>query len=179
MNQILIRRAEQEDRQAVDRLLRAYISWAWEKMGKVHGIRKYDRSRHLALNQRVEESLKEFYAQKFPEGQGYVAEYNQEIVGIASFSKLSENTCELKRVFLNPEHRRKGWGRRLIEYVINEIGKTHYSKVLLDSMDFMTKAHTIYQTLGFVKRPSYGRRIPDQQKDFYVFMELDLDRYSQ
>lgn len=171
-----IRKAEQKDRAQVHHLLKMYISWAWDTMENIHGVRKYQQPRETALEMRSNNSLQEFFSESFPEGQGYVAEWNGQIVGIASFSKYSHDTCELKRVFIHPNHRKKGLGKALVSFVLDEIQKTSYSKVLLDSMEFMTTAHKIYQEFGFVIRPPYGKRLPKEETPYYVFMELNLKK---
>ncbi|MGE5223379.1 MAG: GNAT family N-acetyltransferase, partial [Omnitrophica WOR_2 bacterium] len=50
-----------------------------------------------------------------------------------------------------------------------------YRSIRLDSPDFMTAAHALYLSSGFVKIEPYPEsEIPDEYKGFWVFMERIL-----
>jgi hypothetical protein len=50
-----------------------------------------------------------------------------------------------------------------------------YPRIRLDSADFMTGAHGLYRSGGFVDIDPYpGSEIPDRYKPYWVFMERTL-----
>src|SRR6478672_2061226 len=50
-----------------------------------------------------------------PDGRLLLAYDNEELIGCLALRKLDERTCEMKRLFLRPFARGKGYGRRMID----------------------------------------------------------------
>jgi len=79
--------------------------------------------------------------------------------GCAAFRPLRDvdypNACEMKRLFVRPEHRRDGLGRLLTQDLMDRALKAGYSTMLLDTLDDMEVARGLYQSLGFVEIPPY------------------------
>lgn len=63
----------------------------------------------------------------------------------------AENTaCELKRLWLRPQFRGNGLGRKLTEAALAEAARRGYNAMYLDTVpEVMQAAHRIYQDLGF------------------------------
>ena len=60
-----------------------------------------------------------------PDGRLWLAHDNDELAGCVALRKLSDGTCEMKRLFVREKFRGKGIGRLLIETIIQtakEIG---------------------------------------------------------
>lgn len=61
----------------------------------------------------------------------------------------AEGQCEMKRLFLTPNARGTGLGRRLVEAVIQEARRIGYREVYLDTLPSMHAARSLYRELGF------------------------------
>jgi ribosomal protein S18 acetylase RimI-like enzyme len=65
------------------------------------------------------------------------------------------NACEMKRLYVKPVFRQLGLGRDLAEAVIEFARDTGYNYLLLDTLDEMETARSLYQDLGFVEVEPY------------------------
>ncbi len=69
--------------------------------------------------------------------------------GIKQLDGTDENICELQRMFLLPEARGLGLGRRLLEMCIEKAKDFEYDKIYLESLKPMKAAIALYKKLGF------------------------------
>ena len=78
-------------------------------------------------------------------------------------------------MYVHPSSRRAGLGRAMLERLIAAARAAGYRSIRLDSPDFMTAAHALYRSSGFVDVGSYPEsEIPDEYKGYWVFMEKTL-----
>lgn len=79
-------------------------------------------------------------------------------------------TCEMKRLYVKPSHRRFGVGRAMCRELISRARSLGYAAMRLDTDSAMTPAVTLYRSLGFRPISKYNDDpIPDT-----LFFELDL-----
>ena len=80
--------------------------------------------------------------------------------------------CEMKRLYVRPEFRGAGLGRRLIDAILRSATAIGYSRMRLDTIPSeMGMAVKMYQQLGFVEIARYRPNpIPGAK-----YMELDLN----
>jgi putative acetyltransferase len=119
--------------------------------------------------QNFEEELKSLpgrYAS--PSGQMLLAECAGVIVGCVALRQIGENTCEMKRLFVQPAFRGQGIGKALAQAIIEEGRRIGYKRMRLDTA--MEPARSLYQSLGFREIPPY-QPVPVEG---VVFMELEL-----
>jgi ribosomal protein S18 acetylase RimI-like enzyme len=65
------------------------------------------------------------------------------------------NACEMKRLYVRPQFRGLGLGRQLAEVALETALHIGYSCVLLDTLDDMESARSLYEDLGFVPIAPY------------------------
>jgi carbonic anhydrase len=84
---------------------------------------------------------------------------------------LSEDLCEMKRLYVRPEFRGKSLGRALAEAVIRQAAEIGYTRMRLDTIQgTMDPAIRLYRELGFREIPAYYSS-PVRET---LFMELAL-----
>ena len=106
-----------------------------------------------------------------PHGRLFLATENNQLAGCIAMRKLTPGVCEMKRLFVRPEHRGTGLGRLLAARIIDEARKLGYTRMRLDTLPGrMDKAIALYRSIGFVEiAPYYTNPVEDAK-----FMELDL-----
>src|SRR5687767_418851 len=78
--------------------------------------------------------------------------------------------AEVKRLYVQPRARGEHWGRRLASLVIEEARRIGYRELKLDTLQRMTQARHLYESLGFVEcAPYYHNPLGAP-----VYMQLDL-----
>lgn len=70
-------------------------------------------------------------------------------IGVVALKPLGRETAELKRLFVLPIGRGAGLGRRLAEAAIARARAKGFRAVMLETLDSMVQARTLYAALGF------------------------------
>ena len=77
---------------------------------------------------------------------------------------------EVKRLYVQPEHRRQRWGDRLAQTLISNARAIGYRELKLDTLEWMKPARSLYERLGFREcGPYYVNPLPG-----VVYMALEL-----
>jgi len=84
-----------------------------------------------------------------PYGCILLARQNDRIVGCVALRKWDETISEMKRLYVIPEARGNGIGRKLVEAVIPRAKKMGYKRMRLDTLSSMESANHLYSSLGF------------------------------
>jgi putative acetyltransferase len=91
-------------------------------------------------------------------------------IACGALRPLGDRTCEIKRIYVRPEGRRKGLARAISNHLIGFARTAGYDTVRLDTMRRMTGAIELYEQLGFrVTEPYNYSPEPD-----IVYMEIRL-----
>lgn len=82
----------------------------------------------------------------------YVAETKGMLLGgggIFPSPGLPEGTCELVKMYLRPEARGQGLGRKLVGMALDAAREMGYQKVYLETMPELAQAVKVYERFGF------------------------------
>jgi putative acetyltransferase len=90
-----------------------------------------------------------------PSGRLLLAMAGDEPVGCVALRDLGDRTCEMKRLYVAPEGRGRGVGRRLVEAVIHRAERAGYRRMVLDTLPEMADAVALYRRCGFVETARY------------------------
>jgi ribosomal protein S18 acetylase RimI-like enzyme len=105
-----------------------------------------------------------------PRGCLLLAEYKNQPAGCVALRPLSDEICEMKRLYVRPQFRDLGIGRALADTIIEKARKIGYTLMRLDTVPTMKTARALYQSLGFKQINPY-RYNPIEGAGF---MELKL-----
>jgi putative acetyltransferase len=105
-----------------------------------------------------------------PRGRLLLARDATQVMGCVALRPLSADTCEMKRLYVRPDYRALGLGRRLVDRVIEEARSVPYSRMFLDTLPTMMGAQRMYERFGFKDVQPY-RHNPIQGTRF---LGLDL-----
>ena len=72
------------------------------------------------------------------------------VAGTASLRPAGDGVAELRRVYVRPTERGRGYGRALVVEVLARARRAGYARVRLETLDAMSEAIALYESLGFV-----------------------------
>ena len=76
-------------------------------------------------------------------------------IGCAAYRKIGEGICELKRMYIKPNYRKKGIGQKLVEMLCDKARQNGYTLMRLDTLDSMIPAILLYHNNGFYNIDAY------------------------
>ncbi len=152
-----------QDVQRVKELFQEYTGWITQQLGvnlDYQGV-----AAELA-------SLPGAYSP--PGGCLLLAEVEGRPVGCGALRPSGPDACEMKRLYVRPEQRGTGLGKRLAEEIIRAAKERGYRAMRLDTLDSMKSAQKLYGALGFRRVPAYYE-LPAAVRQRTIFMELSLE----
>jgi GNAT superfamily N-acetyltransferase len=90
-----------------------------------------------------------------PSGRLLVGRSGNGLSGCVALQSLGGEECEMKRLYVRPDVRGSGLGRRLVERLIEEARAIGYRRMRLDTLPGMKDAIRLYEALGFADVPAY------------------------
>ncbi len=105
-----------------------------------------------------------------PYGRLYLAFCDNELAGCIALRKIDDKNCEMKRLYVKTEFRRKNIGNILINQIIEDAKYIGYKHILLDTFPFLEVAIKLYKKLGFYEIDSYN----NNPMDNLIYLKYDL-----
>jgi len=120
-------------------------------------FREYARSLPIDLAfQGFEEELRSMpgaYAP--PLGSLLLGRWSGDAAGCVGVRPFEEGVCEMKRLYVRPDHRGHHLGRQLASAAVEEGRSLGYREMRLDTIPSMRTAQELYRSLGFVEMEPY------------------------
>jgi N-acetylglutamate synthase-like GNAT family acetyltransferase len=129
-------------------------------------------------------SIREYVASNFDglisevssRGVFYLIESEGVIIGIGALDQIREKTGAIKRMYIRPEYRGEGHGKALLQQLLQKAKEFEYRAIYLNSARFMTVAHNLYRSFGFVECKEYPEtEILPQARSHRLCMKKTLE----
>ena len=102
----------------------------------------YDRSLDFDLDDPKKEYLDKG-------GMFYILLDNGTVAGTVAVEKIDDDTARLKRMYVSPPHRGKGFGKKLFRKAMSFCKKKRFKKCILDTNKAQAAAQGLYIKHGF------------------------------
>jgi ribosomal protein S18 acetylase RimI-like enzyme len=109
-----------------------------------------------------------------PHGELLLAWNYGEVSGCVCLRRISDQVCEMKRLYVRPRFRGGGIGNALASTVIEDAVRLGYKRMRLDTVPSMAHAISLYDSLGFKEIEPYRYNPISGAR----FLELDLTKRS-
>ena len=154
----------------VETLLREYLSWV---------VPLFNAQNNLDVDVEVtlSNAMLDLTSVLPPDGRTVLARDTNGVANaIGFYRKIRADAVEIKRLFVRPEARGEGLGRKVLRRLLNEARAADHSLVFLDSTAFMSSAHALYRSEGFQDVDFYPEAEHSQDVSPHViYMALKID----
>ncbi|MHA1961318.1 MAG: GNAT family N-acetyltransferase [Candidatus Thorarchaeota archaeon] len=151
-----------------------FVTWSHEQILEHH---KVDMSGGAGGSSReyVESTIDDLSSLSPPAGFVFVLETGETLAGMIVAKTIEKGVGEIKRMYIRPKYRGKGYGRKMLETLLKKAQELCYSTLRLETADFMPAALKIYRSMGFKERGEYlGGEVPEWYRPYCIFMEKVL-----
>ncbi|BBX19000.1 GNAT family N-acetyltransferase [Mycolicibacterium duvalii] len=109
--------------------------------------------RYGGRRERVHAWLRRYPAAEFepPHGALLVGLLDGRPVTGGAFRRFDDDTAELKRIWTDARHRRRGHGRALVSRLETDIAVAGYRRIYLTTGDRQPEAVALYESLGYTR----------------------------
>jgi putative acetyltransferase len=83
----------------------------------------------------------------------YVLEDGGQILGVGGFGPVTEEICELQKLYLHASYRGQGLSRRILERIFQDAKSAGYQKIYLETTKELEDAVKVYEHFGFHSLP--------------------------
>lgn len=110
-----------------------------------------------------------------PKGVFYLIKVDGHLAGMGGLRFLRPGVAEIKRIYVRPAHRGMKLGKLVLQRLLADATAFGYKNVCLDTAQFMTSAHRLYEDEGFTDCAVYeGVEVPAEFHARWRFMERAL-----
>jgi len=156
------------------KLTEEYFTWIGDELQKRYNIETLSIIGENIIEY-IEETLEDLTAYIPPEGIYYVLQIKQKIGGMGALRTLKRGIGEIKRMYIKPEYRKNGYGKKMLELLLEKAKEFGFSSIRLDTGEFMDAAQYVYRSVGFQEREIYPEtEVPESFLPHWLFMEKFL-----
>ena len=125
-----------------------------------------------SIEERAKKTLDDFSSLKPPRGVVYILEVYEEVAGMGALRKIGDGVGEIKRMFNYPRYRRKGYGRKMLNKLLDAGRELGFTTFKLDTPKFAYAAQGLYRSAGFKEIESYPEsEIQPPWNQYWLYME--------
>jgi GNAT superfamily N-acetyltransferase len=152
-------------------LFREYVGWGRDRL-----LADYGTVSSPAEVKKIHDGFRAEWPKLVSErGRIYLALMDDCAAGVGALKPLSAETAEVKRLFVRPGYRGLGIARTLLARLLDDARDLCFVTVCLETMPFMTEAHHLYRSVGFVGTGPYAGESAHIGLDVHsISMELSL-----
>ncbi|HEU5254642.1 MAG TPA: GNAT family N-acetyltransferase, partial [Vicinamibacterales bacterium] len=136
-------------REAARYLIAEYLRWIASAAAASYGL-SFDVDAMVTSD--IEDRSK-FYP---PSGRCYVICRGESHVGVGCLKRITPSVAEIQRMYVQPHVRGVGAGRLLLQQLLLDAREIGYEAVRLESLKFLSAAHALYKSAGFVEITPYA-----------------------
>ena len=107
-----------------------YLSWIAREMKKKYDLDIFNVGSNNQLNKIEQQAIIRDYSKGSvekltsympPEGIYYILQINKKVAGMGALRKLNRSIGEIKRMYIRPEYRGKGFGKVLLQQILKKL----------------------------------------------------------
>ncbi len=103
----------------------------------------------------------------------YILEKEDQPCGCVAIEKATPDVCYLERLAVLPRHRRKGYGKALVNHIFDQAGKNDAKKLKIGIIAKDKKLTNWYSKFGFVLK---GTKKFEHLPFIVAFMSAEIDQ---
>jgi len=120
----------------------------------------------------VDDHLEELTSLRPPDGIIYLLKVEEDVAGMGALRKLDGRIGEIKRMYIRPTHRGRGYGKQMLNKLLQAGREFGCTSFLLETSKFMAVAKHIYKSAEFVEREEYPEsETPTILRQYQIFLE--------
>jgi ribosomal protein S18 acetylase RimI-like enzyme len=124
------------------------------------------------ITELVDDQLESYLSLKPPEGIVYLLDVDGDLGGMIALTKMTDDTGELHRMWNRPKYRGRGYGRLLLNKILEAGEGLGCSKFILSTPKFAHSAQHLYRSVGFTEREIYSESpIDPDLQSYWIYME--------
>src|SRR4051812_8241252 len=86
-----------------------------------------------------------------------VAYKDKQAIGCGAFKQYSDNTAEIKRMFVQGDHRGQGIAQKVLHELEQWAMELNYDTFILETGKRQPEAIRLYEKAGYIRIPNYGQ----------------------
>ncbi len=151
-----------------------YISWIANQVRERYGL-DFAETMGVTVEEYVRSKYESFTSIQPDDGALFILEDAGKVIGMGGLYRVDAKIGEIKRMYIKPEFRGKGYGKELLKKLIDRGKESEFTALRLDTGGFMDTAQHVYTSIGFRKVPEYAEsEVPIPLRHHWFFMELEL-----